>query len=176
MAFCAKCGAKIAEGANFCPGCGTPILPAGVEINQDKAVNIIQTQPVVPPTAAPSKQNTLMADEKYCFSCGSVIKKAAEVCPKCGVNQNNRSNIAAIDVHCISCGKKIRKEAVACPFCGVPQANTSSKSKLAAILFGIFLGGAHRIYVGKIGTGILMTFLWLLGTLGFMVLVFNQLF
>ncbi|MFE1996897.1 TM2 domain-containing protein [Leptospira kirschneri] len=26
-------------------------------------------------------------DEVFCSSCGSVIKKAAEICPKCGVRQ-----------------------------------------------------------------------------------------
>ena len=28
---------------------------------------------------------TLGADEQFCSSCGEVIKKAAEICPKCGV-------------------------------------------------------------------------------------------
>jgi ribosomal protein L40E len=28
-------------------------------------------------------------DEKYCQSCGAIIKKAAEICPKCGIRQQN---------------------------------------------------------------------------------------
>jgi len=28
MPFCSKCGAKISEGAKFCPNCGAPLLPA----------------------------------------------------------------------------------------------------------------------------------------------------
>jgi ribosomal protein L40E len=39
--------------------------------------------------------NNLMADqpiraqdEKFCSSCGAVIKKEAEICPKCGVRQS----------------------------------------------------------------------------------------
>lgn len=37
---------------------------------------------------------------------------------------------------------------------------TSHKSRLAALLFCIFLGylGIHRFYVGKVGTGILYIF------------------
>ena len=28
---------------------------------------------------------TLGSDEQFCSSCGEVIKKEAEICPKCGV-------------------------------------------------------------------------------------------
>jgi TM2 domain-containing membrane protein YozV len=40
----------------------------------------------------------------------------------------------------------------------VEQSNVSPKSRLVALLLCFFLGtvGAHRFYVGKIGTGILM--------------------
>jgi uncharacterized membrane protein YvbJ len=45
MAFCANCGIKLEEGVKFCSSCGTPIVSAGVEIKQEKAVNFIQAQP-----------------------------------------------------------------------------------------------------------------------------------
>ena len=32
------------------------------------------------------------ADEQYCSSCGEVIKKEAEICPKCGVRQQGSSS------------------------------------------------------------------------------------
>lgn len=40
----------------------------------------------------------------------------------------------------------------------VEQMNVSPKSRLVALLLCFFLGplGAHRFYVGKIGTGVLM--------------------
>ena len=66
-------------------------------------------------------------------------------------------------VHCRACGKEIHESAKVCPQCGAPQALTpagSDKRILAAFLLCFFLGwaGAHRFYVGKIGTGILMLF------------------
>jgi RNA polymerase subunit RPABC4/transcription elongation factor Spt4 len=127
MAFCVNCGTKIEEGIKFCSGCGFQVGSAGVSINQEKAVNIIQTQPnVLPMLNIPQNQNARMvqplgADEKYCFSCGSLIKKAAELCTKCGVYQSMRNNTSAIDVYCASCGAHIKKEAAICPFCGVQQ-------------------------------------------------------
>ena len=76
----------------------------------------------------------------YCSSCGSIIKRRAEICVKCGVR-------------------------VALP----PQMQTgatadttvySEKSRLTAGLLGILLGsiGVHRFYLGNIGIGILQIF------------------
>jgi TM2 domain-containing membrane protein YozV len=165
MAFCANCGVKLEEGVKFCSSCGTPVVSAGVEIKQEKAVNFIQTQPSALPMSAVLQTQTIAADEKYCFSCGSPIKKAAEICPRCGVNQNNRSSTMAVDVYCTSCGKTIKKEATTCPFCGVMQAGNTGyppgyipKKHSSALLLCIFLGGfgGHRFYVGKVGTAFLM--------------------
>ena len=165
--FCSNCGGKVAEGVKFCSGCGSQVGAAGVSINQEKAVNIIQAQPSVMPAALSASQyQTIMADEKFCFSCGSVVKKAAEICPKCGVNQSQRNNTAAIDVYCISCGKSIKKEASICPFCGVRQgegSGTGVKNWTTTLLLIIFTGVGHRFYVGKIGTAILMLLTMLFG-------------
>ncbi|MCL2220230.1 MAG: TM2 domain-containing protein [Chitinispirillia bacterium] len=68
------------------------------------------------------------ADEAFCTSCGTVIKKAAEICPHCGVRQKGR--ILTSDV---------------------------SMNWLTLLLLSIFLGifGIDRFYAGRIGTGIL---------------------
>ncbi|MCW7494691.1 TM2 domain-containing protein [Leptospira sp. 2 VSF19] len=67
-------------------------------------------------------------DEAFCRSCGNIIKKEAEICPKCGVRQLNS------------------------------QGTTVSNNWLTLFLLCFFLGvfGAHRFYVGKIGSGIAM--------------------
>ncbi|MDR2481707.1 MAG: TM2 domain-containing protein [Spirochaetaceae bacterium] len=67
-------------------------------------------------------------DEAFCSSCGSIIKKEAEICPKCGVRQK-----------------------------AAPASANVTTDWLALLLLSIFLGqfGIDRFYAGKIGTGIL---------------------
>lgn len=75
-------------------------------------------------------------DEKYCHECGAVIRAKAEICPSCGVRQ---------------------PALAAGPFAA------NHKSRIAAALFGILLGGLgiHHFYLGHIGLGILyLVFCW----------------
>ncbi len=86
-------------------------------------------------------------------------------------------------MYCQNCGKEISDQATFCPSCGhpvrpaamtpgaAPEKKVSPRSRLATLLFCIFLGGigVHRFYVGKTGTGIAMIFT--LGGLGIWVLV-----
>jgi len=100
--------------------------------------------------------------QKYCSSCGELILKEAEICPKCGVRQAPpaSSPTGSNEKYCSSCGALILKEAEICPKCGVRQQSKSSDVSaewLTLLLLSIFLGtlGVDRFYVGKIGTGIL---------------------
>jgi RNA polymerase subunit RPABC4/transcription elongation factor Spt4 len=73
----------------------------------------------------PAKQ----VDEVFCHSCGAIIKKEAEICPKCGVRQNPSGKSSDVSQNWLTC-----------------------------LLLCIFLGvvGGHRFYTKKIGTAILM--------------------
>jgi TM2 domain-containing membrane protein YozV/ribosomal protein L40E len=78
------------------------------------------------------------ADEKYCSECGAVIRAKAEICPKCGVRQFP-------------------------PPGTVTAATPDGKSRLAAALLALFLGGfgIHKFYLGRIGWGIVyLLFCW----------------
>jgi len=70
-------------------------------------------------------------DEIFCSSCGGIIKKEAEICPKCGVRLKAAPSGGSDDY---------------------------SSTWLTCLLLCVFLGlvGAHRFYTKKIGTAILM--------------------
>lgn len=77
-------------------------------------------------------------DEKFCSECGSIIKAKAEICPKCGVRQ------------------------FAAPI-NLTSVAPNGKSKLAAALFALLLGGIgiHKFYLGRVGWGIVyLVFCW----------------
>ena len=89
----------------------------------------------------------------YCRNCGKTVTDEATVCIGCGVPVNIGRKF------CNHCGAETDIEAVLCIKCGCSLAKTSSqgeKSKLAAGLLGILLGGlgVHRFYLGYIGIGI----------------------
>lgn len=89
----------------------------------------------------------------FCRNCGSQMDPQAVVCVKCGVPKGTGTSF------CPSCGSTTTPEAVICTTCGVAlqaaqqsysAAGATQKSKMAAGLLGIFLGGfgVHNFYLG----------------------------
>lgn len=125
------------------------------------------------------------ADQKFCFSCGTVLHVSAAHCPKCGATQPlsgshtvppalvsaNEKPIGLPPHHvfCRGCGTAIHESASACPKCGAVQrlqgstSSASGKERITAALLAFFLGGfgAHKFYLGRGVQGVLyLLFCW----------------
>jgi TM2 domain-containing membrane protein YozV len=112
------------------------------------------------------------ADEKYCFSCGSVLHASAPNCVACGAAQPNTAAVQIAQarpmtsnaqgglppnyVYCRGCGTPIHFQAAACPSCGAPTAAgnnvaTGGRDRDTAAILALILGGigAHKFYLGQ---------------------------
>ena len=81
-------------------------------------------------------------DEKYCSTCGEIIKQQAEICPECGVRQKDPT-------------PQVTDEPEPTP--------SSDKDRVTAGVLALVLGGlgAHKFYLGKYLQGILyIAFVW----------------
>ena len=91
----------------------------------------------------------------FCRNCGKEIAEKAAFCTGCGYALTNSKNF------CQNCGQPTDPNAEVCIKCGgrliYQPSGEAVKSKLAAGLLGIFVGGfgIHRFYLGYIGIGIL---------------------
>jgi TM2 domain-containing membrane protein YozV/predicted RNA-binding Zn-ribbon protein involved in translation (DUF1610 family) len=100
------------------------------------------------------------------------------------LSTQSQTQVPSSMVFCTACGKQIHQSATTCPGCGavqttrsvsiataMPTAAYTDKRILPAFLLCFFLGifGAHRFYVGKVGTGIAQIFT--IGGLGIWTLV-----
>lgn len=107
---------------------------------------------------------------KYCSNCGNELNEMQDVCLKCGtkVKKENVNSEKTSAGYCGNCGAELNPGQEICLKCGVKVKNINhngnGKSKIAAGLFGIFLGcfGVHNFYLGYKGkalTQLLMTVL-----------------
>jgi TM2 domain-containing membrane protein YozV/RNA polymerase subunit RPABC4/transcription elongation factor Spt4 len=140
---------------------------------------------MTPSESTPSLAQTPVksADQKHCYSCGTVIHGSAQSCPDCGAMQplipaiqpfvppgeSSPTTLPLNHVFCRGCGKPIHSQAPTCPKCGAPQYASSGisaggrKERVVAALMAFFLGGigGHKFYLGQIGMGILyLLFCW----------------
>jgi TM2 domain-containing membrane protein YozV len=99
----------------------------------------------------------------FCRNCGNEMANNAAVCVKCGVAAGVGTS------YCQNCGQPTMPGAAACTNCGVfltqPIPAGSQKSKLAAGLLGIFLGGLgiHNFYLGKTNRALIQLIVCLVG-------------
>jgi hypothetical protein len=131
-----------------------------------------------PDMANNAENSARAADQKFCFSCGATLHFSAGNCPRCGAAQPLSNNViqpaqpiaSAFSanpppnhVFCRGCGSPIHESAHTCPKCGAVLSASGSKSKIAAGVLALFLGGlgVHKFYLGKSGMGVLyLLFCW----------------
>ncbi|MCX6538076.1 MAG: TM2 domain-containing protein [Acidobacteria bacterium] len=95
-----------------------------------------------------------MEKRMFCRHCGKELSAQAVVCISCGCAP------ATGDRFCQHCGAETQPAAAICLKCGVSligRPRAGAKSKVAAGVLGILLGGlgVHRFYLGFVGIGIL---------------------
>ena len=102
----------------------------------------------------------------FCRNCGSAMNEYAAVCMKCGAARG------AGNAFCPHCGNPVNPQAAVCLNCGgslagpAIAAGENAKSKLAAGLLGIFLGGLgiHNFYLGYTKKAVAQLLICLLGS------------
>lgn len=99
----------------------------------------------------------------YCKNCGNPIDDNAAVCVKCGCAKGTGVS------YCHNCGQPMAPGAAFCTACGAapaPVAGPNAKSKLAAGLLGIFLGGfgVHNFYLGYTKKAVIQLLVCILGS------------
>jgi len=105
-----------------------------------------------------------------CRNCGTAVDEKAVICVHCGVPPSNGRNF------CQNCGAATDPNAVICVTCGVTlanrmadagilQAGAGDKSKMAAGILGIVVGGfgVHNFYLGNNGKGVAQLLLTVFG-------------
>lgn len=118
-----------------------------------------------------------MAEFKYCRNCGKSLVPGQTVCTGCGVPVGTGHD------YCWNCGGKTDPQAVVCVTCGAglvpqngqaqpmqqPYVGQGRKSKIAAGILGIFLGGLgiHNFYLGYQSRAVTQLVLGILGIFTF---------
>ncbi len=84
-----------------------------------------------------------LAGNGFCHGCGAAVSPLAEICVKCGARLT-KAELAKAEEKGISPKSRLATTLLACP-----------------LLIGMF--GAHRFYLGKIGTAVTMLVLTIVG-------------
>lgn len=97
-----------------------------------------------------------------CANCGAPLDRETRFCPYCGnaleTTENAQNSKQEIHIHY----HQEQPAETKVKYVYVPAERKSTRSRLVALVLCVILGtfGAHRFYVGKIGTGLLYLFTW----------------
>lgn len=103
----------------------------------------------------------LIGTPEICVNCGAKPLAGTSFCHACGAATTPLAEI------CMKCGARLVKEKQQLTKPAVEVTEVSPKSRLATTLLAFFLGGAgaHRFYLGKIRTAVVMLVLVIVGAL-----------
>lgn len=107
-------------------------------VSESRLVVILGTSFNIKQYACRNMADDVGVDEAFCTSCGTVIKKEAEICPECGTRQQESSKTTAAQ---IPDQRQYELEKI------------TNKSTGVAITLGILLSPLGYIYLGKWGLG-----------------------
>lgn len=101
---------------------------------------------------------------EYCLSCGVKKENGNKFCQDCGAEKKNENQAI-----CLSCGVEFEYDNEAELEKNEANVEESEKTRLVALLLGLFLGGfgAHQYYVGNAKKGTIILVLSLAGCITF---------
>ena len=79
---CPACGKDNSDSAQFCGECGASLSASTATSTGVESAEMPMTE----------DRRQLRPDDNFCSSCGEIIKKLAEICPKCGVRLMDAPN------------------------------------------------------------------------------------
>ena len=157
--FCVRCGKPVGETDNFCSFCAAPIQPQTVAEPQQEEIKVPENSAEIPPQYTMPEAQPQVQTQAY-----TQVPPQTPPQPQPAVQPAPQAGPV-----CPVCGSPVYPQAVVCVRCGAQLFQQQQrKSRMAAGLFGIFLGcfGVHNFYLGYTGKAIaqllLTVLLWCL--------------
>jgi TM2 domain-containing membrane protein YozV len=167
--LCMGCGAKPGTGSSFCMACGAETNPLAELCITCGSRLPVSSKATAPGTTASKATASKSAAPKAAVSKSGASKAtvSASAAPKARVLMPAapKTTVAAPAEPKTGVSTTAEPKAAAAPAPG----NISPKSRLATTLLALLLGiyGAHQFYLGKVGAGMAMLILGILGTIFF---------